>query len=71
MVSEVDGLGELFSSVGLVISMPENYDNRLLDHEERIASIEKTISKAEKLLILIVGLQFPNLIESLSIAGII
>jgi len=71
MVSEVDGLGELFSSVGLVTSVAENYDNRLLDHEERIASIEKTISKAEKLLILIVGLQFPNLIESLSIAGII
>jgi ABC-type Fe3+-citrate transport system substrate-binding protein len=51
--------------------MTENFENRLLDHEERIASIEKTISKAEKLLILIVGLQFPNLIESLSIAGVI
>jgi len=51
--------------------MPENYDNRLLDHEERITSIEKTISKAEKLLVLIVGLQFPNLLESLSIAGVI
>jgi len=55
----------------VVYRMSENYDNRLLDHEERIASIEKTISKAEKLLILIVGLQFPNLLESLSIAGII
>jgi hypothetical protein len=51
--------------------MVENFDNRLLDHEERIVSIEKTISKAEKLLILIVGLQFPNLIESLSMTGII
>jgi len=47
------------------------YDDRMKDHEERITSIEKTISKAEKLLILIVGLQFPNLLESLSIAGVI
>jgi len=70
MVQEVDGHRQLFSTAG-VVSIPENFDNRLLDHEERIASIEKTISKAEKLLILIVGLQFPNLIESLSIAGII
>jgi len=51
--------------------MTENYENRLLDHEERIASIEKTISKAEKLLMLIVGLQLPNLVESLSMAGIL
>jgi len=48
-----------------------DYDDRMKDHEERITSIEKTISKAEKLLILIVGLQFPNLLESLSIAGVI
>jgi hypothetical protein len=48
-----------------------DYDDRMNDHEERITSIEKTISKAEKLLILIVGLQFPNLLESLSIAGVI
>lgn len=51
--------------------MSENFDNRLLDHEERIASIEKTISKAEKLLMLIVGLQLPNLVESLSMAGLL
>jgi len=66
----VDESRQLFAPAG-VVSIPENFDNRLLDHEERIASIEKTISKAEKLLILIVGLQFPNLIESLSIAGVI
>ena len=51
--------------------MVENFDNRLIDHEERIVTIEKTISKAEKLLILVVGLQFPNLLESLSLAGIL
>ena len=64
-MTEVNDLGHLSHH------MTEDFDNRLLDHEERIASIEKTISKAEKLLILIVGLQFPNLLESLSIAGII
>jgi len=51
--------------------MPNNFDNRLIDHEERIVRIEKTISKAEKLLILLVGLQFPNLLESLSLAGVL
>ena len=51
--------------------MGENVENRLIDHEERIVTIEKTISKAEKLLILVVGLQFPNLLESLSLAGIL
>lgn len=51
--------------------MSNNFDNRLVDHEERIATIEKTISKAEKLLILVVGLQFPNLLESLALAGVL
>jgi len=49
----------------------DGIDTRIRDHEERIASIEKTISKAEKLLMLIIGLQLPNLVESLSMAGII